>query len=122
MGTTHPKMFSLLRLFGARRLTSLQDEGDGSCDSYALGRVCDGEAVDHEPYGSQYNDSKLMDYKAGHDAGYAGHALGYYHDRQGRINGAVFANSLILLSSVWRKYIALLRAGRTYMWECRQFL
>lgn len=48
-----------------------QDEGDGSCDSYVLGRVCDGEAQDHEAYGTSYENSKLMDYKAGHDSGYA---------------------------------------------------
>ena len=48
-----------------------QDEGDGSCDSYVLGRVCDGDAEDHEAYGTSYENSKLMDYKAGHDAGYA---------------------------------------------------
>ena len=48
-----------------------QDEGDGACDSYALGRVCDGEAVDHEPYGTQYENSKLMNYDAGKAAGFA---------------------------------------------------
>ena len=49
-----------------------QDEGeDSGCDSYAVGRVCDSDAVDHEPYGTSYENSKLMDYKAGHDAGFA---------------------------------------------------
>jgi len=33
--------------------------------------VCDGDAEEHEAYGSSYENSKLMDYKAGHDAGYA---------------------------------------------------
>ncbi len=48
------------------------DEGDGACDSYALGRVCDGEAVDHEPFTDDTTVlSKTMDYKAGHDAGFA---------------------------------------------------
>jgi hypothetical protein len=33
--------------------------------------VCDSDAVDHEAYGTEYENSKLMDYKAGHDAGFA---------------------------------------------------
>jgi hypothetical protein len=48
------------------------DEGDGACNSYALGRVCDGAAVDHEPFTDAVTVlSKTMDYKAGHDAGFA---------------------------------------------------
>ena len=48
------------------------DEGDGACDSYALGRVCDSAAVDHEPFTDAVTVlSKTMDYKKGHDAGFA---------------------------------------------------
>jgi len=33
--------------------------------------MCDGESTDHEAYGTSYENSKLMDYTAGHDAGFA---------------------------------------------------
>ena len=63
----------LVALVLTERFAILQgDEGDGACDSYALGRVCDGEAVDHEPFSDAMTVlSKTMDYKAGHDAGFA---------------------------------------------------
>ena len=63
----------LVALVLTERFAILQgDEGDGACDSYALGRVCDSAAVDHEPFSDAMTVlSKTMDYKAGHDAGFA---------------------------------------------------
>ncbi len=65
------KHFAVMVL--TERFAILQgDEGDGSCSSYALGRVCDSAAVDHEPFTDDTTVlSKTMDYKKGHDAGFA---------------------------------------------------